>query len=83
MVIDAVMYRQVSYISVMNEFVDAIQPRKTEGQYIKHNLHNMMHFNYDLIEQFGPCLYSPHAPPILPLPPGCSTHDDDFGRNDV
>jgi hypothetical protein len=49
-------YRQVSYyISLMNEFVDAIQPRKTKGQYIKHNLHNMMHFNYDLIEQFGPC----------------------------
>ena len=26
---------------------------------------NMMHFTYDLIEQFDPCLLSPHT---LPLP---------------
>jgi hypothetical protein len=25
---------------------------------------NMMHFNYALIELFGPCLFSPHAPPL-------------------
>ena len=28
---------------------------------------NMMHFTYDLIEQFGPRLFSPHAPPLPDL----------------
>jgi len=26
-----------------------------------------MHFTYDLIEQFGPRLFSPHAPPLPDL----------------